>query len=220
MAQSSAPIVGVNLSDQDWRDLFGQEAGVVADYDGTSYALVVSTDSDTINVGSPTQPSLARVGGFTHVIPDGQPEPVTIPAADTTARTDIIALRYDPTFTGAPGPVRLVVITGTSSGIPVYDDAPPGLEDLPLWAITRQPGQSLAQATKKQLFTRLAVALDLPDGASLPLSSPLGTVVRQGTTMYRRVLGSGGVAAWVQDMYVQATAPTGAPEGAVWFQVS
>jgi hypothetical protein len=172
------------------------------------------------DVGSDTQRSVAHVANFKHTIPEGEPEPITIPVAVGTTRTDIIALRYDPTFTGDPGPVRLVVITGTSAGLPVYDDEPPGIEDLPLWAITREPGQALSMAVKQQLYTRLAPTLDLPPSANLPLSSPLGTVARQGSTTYRRVLGASLVPAWIQDQYVQATAPSSAPEGAIWFQVS
>lgn len=219
MPQYSVPLVGENLSDQDWRDLGLGEAGVVADYDGSAYELT-TVEPDIINVGSDTQRSVAHVGNFAHVIPMGEIEPVTVPAAVSAARTDIIALRYDPTFTGDPGPVRLVVITGTTAGLPTYDDESPGLEDLPLWAITREVGQSLAAAVKRRLYTRLAPSLDLPDGANLPLSSPLGTVARQGATTYRRVIGSSQVPAWVQDQYVQSAAPASAPDGSIWFQVT
>lgn len=218
MAQSSAPIVGVNLSDADWRDLGLGEAGVVGDFDGSAYALSMPTDSNVVRVGSSTQRSLAHVANFKHTIPDNDPEPVTVPVAVGSARTDIIALRYDPTFTGSPGPVRLVVISGTSSGLPSYDDSAPGTEDLPLWAITRQPDQSLAQATRRQLFSRLAPSLDLPVGAILPASSPLGTVLRQGSVIYQRSLDASKVPVWVQSQYVQPTEPTNAPDGALWFQ--
>lgn len=218
MAQSSAPLVGANLSDLDWRDSFGEEAGVLSDLDGTSYALSMPTDSNVARVGSETQRSVARVAGFVHRIPPKDPEPVTIPVAVGGARTDIIVLRYDPTFTGAPGPVRLALIAGTSAGLPVYDDAPPGIEDLPLWAVTRQPDQSLAQAARRQLFTRLAPNLTVPVGSPLPISSPLGTVAQQGPTTFRRVLDSSRVPVWVQTQFVQASEPANAPDGALWFQ--
>ncbi|TYP82079.1 hypothetical protein [Blastococcus xanthinilyticus] len=198
MPQSSAPLVGVNLSDLDWRDSFGDEAGVLRDLDGTAYRVTLPTDSDVLRVGSTTQRSIARVAGFVHRIPAGETEPLTIPVASGTARTDIIALRYDPEFKGEPGPVRLARIAGTATGLPNYDDAAPGVEDLPLWAITRQPGQSLSQAMLRRLFPRLAPGLELPEGAPLPISSPLGTVLQQGAVTYRRQLDSSGVPTWAR----------------------
>lgn len=202
MAQSSGPIsqgttAERQFTDAMWRDLFGDEPGVVGDYDGTAYAVSLPTGSDDVAVGSASQASLARVAGFSHRISAGSTEPVTIPAASGAARTDIIALRYDPTFTGAPGPVRLTRIAGTSSNLPTYDASPPGVEDLPLWGITRQPGQALSQATVVRLFPRLAPALDLPAGAPLPTSSPLGATVRQGAAQYRRQLDTSSNPVWV-----------------------
>lgn len=196
MPQSSAPLVDFNLSDADWRDAFGDEAGVLGDLNGSAYKLSLPTDSDVVLVGSTNQRSIARVAGFVHRIPAGETEPVIIPAASGTAHTDIIALRYDPEFRGQPGPVRLVRVAGTSAGLPVYDDSAPGIEDLPLWAITRQPGQALSQATVRQLFPRLTPTLDVPVGAPLPTSSPLSTIARQGSAEFIRTLGGGGVPVW------------------------
>lgn len=196
MAQSSWPLVGENFSDLDWRDSFGAEAGVTGDLDGSSYKVTLAPDSDVAQIGSATQKSTAQVAGFGHRIPAGQPENITVPAATGSARTDIIALRYDPAFTGTPGPVRLALVTGTSTGLPVYDDAPPGIEDLPLYSVTRQPGQALSQATVRQLFPRIGLPLVVPVGAPLPLSSPLGTRVRQGTTEFMREQDGSGVPVW------------------------
>lgn len=197
MPQSSAPIVGVNLSDLDWRDSFGDEAGVLGDLDGTAYKVTLPTNSDVVAVGSPSQRSVARVAGFVHRIPAGETESITIPAATGSARTDIIALRYDPAFTGAPGPVRLVRIAGTSAGLPAYDAAPPGVEDLPLWSITRQPGQALSQATLVRMYPRLAPVLDVPTFSPLPTSSPIATLLRRGDEQFVRTLDSNGVPVWV-----------------------
>lgn len=202
MAQSSGPIAqGTDaerqFTDVLWRDLFGDEGGVVGDRDGSAYKVTLAPDSDVAQIGSTTQDSVARLAGFAHRIAAGQPEPITIPAASGVARTDVIALRYDPANTGAPGPVRLTRVAGTTSAVPFYDDAPPGIEYLPLWAVTRTPGQALSQATVRQLFTRMAPTLTLPAGATLPPNSPLGTRLRVGTTEYIRQLGGGNVAAWV-----------------------
>lgn len=219
MGQSSAPIVDVNLSDADWRDLGLGRSGVVSDYDGSAYALTLPTDSDVLKVGSTTQRSVAHVANFVHRIPVNETVELTIPAASGSPRTDLIALRYDPTYTGAPGPVRLVRITGATGTVPGADDVPPGVEELALWAITRAPGQSLAAATKRQLFPRLAPALDLPPGGDLP-SAPLGTVAWSASVIYRRVLDANQVPAWVPDKYIQASAPSSAADGAIWFQAS
>lgn len=202
MVQSSGPIAQGTASERQftdvlWRDLFGDEAGVVGDLDGTSYALALPSSSDIVSVGSASQVSTAKVAGFVHRIPAASPEDIFIPPASGSARTDIIALRYDPGFTGLPGPVRLTRIAGTTSALPAYDAAPPGVEDLPLWGVTRQPSQTLSQATVTRLFPRLAPSLHLPAGAPLPLSSPLGTEVRLGTATYRRVMGTSGSPTWV-----------------------
>lgn len=217
MPQSAAPIVGVNLSDQDWRDLFGDEPGIIGDLDGTAYKLTTSPDTDVVQVGSTTQRSMARVAGFVHRIPAGETEPLTIPAAVGSARTDVIALRYDPSYSGAPGPVRLVVISGSASGPPTLDQSAPGIEEMPLWAVTRAVGQSLASATFRQLFSRYAPVLDMPVEADLPTSAPLGTIVTKGSVTYRRGL-SGTTPTWLQFQFIQSTAPATAPDGSVWFQ--
>jgi hypothetical protein len=171
--------------------MFGDEPGVMGDMDGTAYALNLSGGADVVNVGSSTQASLARVAGFAHRIPQSTPEPITIPAASGSARTDIICLRYDPAFTGLPGPVRLTRIAGSSISVPAYDSSPPGVEDLPLFSITRQPGQGLNLATVARMFPRIAPTLELSVGATLPTSAPLGTTVTQGSTIYRREMVSG-----------------------------
>lgn len=204
MAQSSGPIsqgttAERQFSDALWRDIFGDESGVIGDMNGTAYALVLPSGSDVAQVGSGNQLSTARVAGFGHRIPAGAPESITIPVATGAARTDIISLRYDPASTGAPGPVRLFRIAGTTSALPVYDDAPPGTEDLPLWAVTRSPGQNLSQATVTRLFPRLVPTLELNPGSPLPINSPLGTVLRQGSSRYRRQLDVSNVPAWTAE---------------------
>jgi hypothetical protein len=202
VAQSSGPIgTGTTaerqFSDVLWRDLFGQEPGVLADMNGSSYALTLPGSGDVVSVGSTTQASLAMVAGFLHRIPQSSPDTITIPAASGSARTDIIALRYDPAYTGAPGPVRLFRIAGSGSSLPAYDSSPGGIEELPLWSITRSPGQALSLATVGRMYPRLAPTLDLPAGAPLPTNSPLGTRVYQGTSSWRRALDGTNNPVWI-----------------------
>jgi hypothetical protein len=203
VAQTSGPIsqgttAERQFSDVLWRDLFGQEPGVLSDLDGTSYALTRPGTGDVVSVGSSTQNSLAVVAGFVHKIAQGSTEPITIPAASGSSRTDIIALRYDPAYTGALGPVRLYRIAGSGTSLPAYDAIPGGIEELPLWSITRAPGQTLAQATVQRMFPRLAPHIDLPAGAALPTNSPLGTRVFQGATAgWRRALDNTNTPVWI-----------------------
>lgn len=196
MAESSGPIsqgttAERQFTDVQWRDRFGDEPGVLSDMDGSAYAVSLVGGGDVVNIGSSTQASLATVAGFVHRISQSSPTPITIPVASGSVRTDIIALRYDPAFTGAPGPVRLTRIVGSSASVPAYDSSPPGVEDLPLWSITRQPGQALNLATVQRMFPRIAPALGLATTSTLPTSAPLDTLVTQGQTIYRRELVSG-----------------------------
>lgn len=209
MAQSSGPIsqgtdAERQFSDVVWRDLFGDEPGVYGDTNGTAYNLTLPTGSNTATVGSTSLVSTARVSGFAHRIPQSQPEPIDIPDAVSVARTDIIGLRYDPTYTGAPGPVRLVRIAGTSSAIPAYNDDTTGIEDLPLWAVTRAPGQSLSQATKVKMAPRIGPSMLLETAAALPTNSPLGSRLRRGTAEYIRQLDGSNNAVWTQTNTVAA----------------
>ena len=204
MPQTSGPIsqgttAERQFSDVLWRDLFGDEPGIIGDYDGTAYSLTRPTTGDIVTVGSTTQQSTAIVAGFVHKIAAGSTETITIPAASGSARTDIISARYDPSYTGSPGPVRLFRIAGSGASIPTYDASPPGVEDLPLWAITRSPGQNLSQATLVKMAPRIAPHLEVASGVALPTSSPLGTTLRQGTTNYHRTLSTGGVAVWTAE---------------------
>jgi hypothetical protein len=226
VAQSSGPIAtGTTaerqFSDVLWRDLFGQEPGVLADMNGSSYALTLPGSGDIVSVGSTTQASLAQVAGFLHRIPQSSPDTITIPAASGSARTDIIALRYDPSYTGAPGPVRLYRIAGSGSSIPAYDSSPGGIEELPLWSITRSPGQALSLATTQRMYPRIAPALDLPTGAPLPTNSPLGTTVRQGSAFYRRALDNTNNPVWVSTVADEKHgAATVSPNGTGYFTVT
>lgn len=203
MAESSGPISQGTTAERQftdvlWRDRFGDKAGVLADYDGTSYALSLPGSGDVVSVGSTTQASIATVAGFVHRISQSATQTVTIPTASGSTRTDIIALRYDPAYTGLPGPVRLVRIAGSSSAVPAYDSSPPGSEELPLFSITRAVGQALNLATVTRMFPRISPSLELVAGSTLPLTAPLGTVLRQGTLTYRRQLNPT-TPAWVLD---------------------
>lgn len=175
MAQSSGPLTNQPFTDQQWRSAIGAEPGITGDVNGSAYSITLANNSDVASVGSTSQESHAIVGGFPHVVPPGQPEGVTIPAPTSADRTDLIVLRYDPTWGAVePGPVRLFRIAGTEgAGLPTYDASPPGVEDLPLWAVTRTVGPALSQATVVDLRTWTGPNLLVRE--VLPTSAPLGT---------------------------------------------
>src|SRR5690606_30951085 len=178
--------------------------GIVGDADGSAYNLTLGAGTDDAQLGSTTQDSVAVVGGFMHRIPAGQTQAVTIPPSTTAVgRTDIIAVRLDSgTYTSAPGPCRLVRIAGVegSSARPSMDEAPPGVEDFPLWAVTRKgngtTAEGLNQAAKVDLRRRQGPNLLVPAGEPLPPNVPLSTRAARGNEVWRRVLNSSGTAEW------------------------
>jgi hypothetical protein len=209
MAQTSGPLTNQPFTDEQWRDALGDEPGIHGDVDGTSYSLTLANNSDVASVGSLTQDSRAVVAGFPHKIAAGQAqrEGVTIPAPTSTSRTDLIVLRYDPAW-GAqePGPVRLHRIAGSEGGgQPTYDAAPPGVEDFPLWAVTRTfsggQAQALSQAQVRDLRVRVGPNLYPRTLADVSSSVPLGSrafphdVPRQ----YTRVVDAQGNPSWRVD---------------------
>lgn len=211
MPEVSGPRVTGTLAERQfddliWRDLFGTESGVINDMDGSAYKVTLPSSGNVVTFGSTSQASLSVVGGFRHRISAGDTQTVTLPAMGGAARTDIVVARLDlATFTGAPGPVRLTPITGTSTSIPMVDDSAPGVEDLPLWAFTRQPGQTAAQAVVTRLFTRLSRVRGVAPGAPLPLTASLDSVAIRDGVEYRRVLGSASVPEWKE---ITTVAPT------------
>lgn len=185
MAQTSGPLTNQTFTDAQWRAIVGAEPGITGDLNGSSYAITLATNSDVASIGSTSQDSNAAVGGFGHTIPTNQSEGVTIPAATSAARTDLVVLRYDPTWGAvAPGPVRLFRVAGTEgAGVPAWDSTPPGVEDLPLWEVTRQPNQALSQATTqdRRTWTGPNLFVSQSDTKYLPVTPPLGTRVQLGS---------------------------------------
>jgi hypothetical protein len=204
MGQTSGPITGENFTDQTWRDMFGAEPAIVGDVNGTAYRLTLPTSTNDVQLGSPSQDSLAVDGGKVHKIPAGETASLTIPTSSNASvgRTDLIVLRFDPALSGdSPlGPVRLYRIAGTegSATQPNYDGGPPGVEDLPLYAITRKSGQALNQAAVKDLRVRTGPNLLYQAGVTFAAATPLGTRATRDGVVWRRDL-DGGSPAWVRE---------------------
>lgn len=200
MTQLSGPVGKRPFTTTEWRYVVGNEPGIKEDVNGTSYGLVFSTNSDEAFVGSANQDSVCVVGGGMHVIPAGQQHGVVIPQPQNADRTDLIVVRYDPQWAVGPddpdllaawvGPCRLHRIPGTEgSGAPPYDAAPPGVEDFPLWEVTRSPSDALSQADRMDRRVRTGPNLYAKSLAHIGNDVPLGTRAHlDDGTEYVRVL--------------------------------
>ena len=177
MSQSSAPANGVNFPDSVWRALFTRLGDGILD-DKTNltlgYALTKPAGSgNDVQLGTGT----ASVAGFYHGC--AGPEPLTIPAVTSgAARTDVITIRYDPTFTSGVFPCRLYRVAGTpgASAAPAISQDKAGAWDLPLYNITRSAGQALSAATsfdRRQWVGGAAVAVNADVGHGGVPTAPL-----------------------------------------------
>lgn len=204
MPQTSGPFADEPFTDEQWRFLVGDEAGIVGDVDGTGFRLTLSSSSNEFLLGSDTAPSLANVAGRLHKIGQGNTERYVgiIPDAVGGPQVHIIASRHDPAWSlrsaGADGPVRTVVISGTAGGgSPSFDGGYPGVEDLPHWKITRQPGKALTDPTTvvEDLRTWRSHTIHVRTRDQLPLDVPIGTVAftRAGETFIRQRTAQGSV---------------------------
>lgn len=187
--QEAGPLVGQNFTDAVWRAIFGGEPGIVGDTDGSAYGLTLPPASDSVEVGSASIESRSTVGGFGHAIPAGTTQSLEIPPSSNApiGRTDLIVVRLAPdTYTTAPGPVRLARIGGTEGSVtrPSYDGGPPGVEDMPLYAITRKQGQALTEATVVDLRVRTGPHLYIAPNALMPTNAPLGSTATRGSLDY------------------------------------
>lgn len=108
MAQTSYPFDGQSTTESQYSKLFRQlqDTGVAASASTTD--LKATGDSSGMNVK--VQPGFAIVRG--HAYQSTAVEPVTIAAADSLARTDIVVLRLDPTANS----IVLAVLKGTAGG--------------------------------------------------------------------------------------------------------
>lgn len=207
--QVSGPLVGQNFTDEMWRAIFGGEAGIVGNTDGTAYSINLPPSGNDVELGSATIDSCSVVGGFGHVVPAGTVQSVTIPESsnDTEGRTDLIVARLDSSaYNVPPGPVRLGRVPGVEGSlvIPAVDGGPPGIEELPLFAIRRIAGQPLASSTITDLRTSVGPNLYLTDNAPLPANAPLGTRARKTGDVFARVM-VGGVPTWVNEYSTPVT---------------
>lgn len=178
MAQSSAPADNVPFQSSAWRDLFaGLGDGILdARSDATrGYPITLPASGNEAQIGTGT----SRVAGFLHSCVG--PEPLTVAAASGQSRTDTIVVRYDPAFSTDPRPCRLVVVPGTpGAGAPTLDTAPPGVQDMPLYNVTRAPGQTLQQATVTDRRKYAAAGSSIAPDIGVGNVTPAGGILKPG----------------------------------------
>lgn len=201
--QQAGPLVGQNFTDATWRAILGGEPAIVGDTNGSAYGITLPPASDSVELGSASIQSTAVVGGFAHIIPAGTTQSLEIPGSSNAGagRTDLIVVRYDAaTYTTPPGPVRLYRVPGTegSATRPTFDDGPPGVEDLPLYAITRKLGEALTQASVVDLRVRTGPHLLVEPGLTPFPSLPLGSTATRDGIDWSRELDANGSPAWVE----------------------
>lgn len=206
--QLSGPLTDQNFTDDQWQAIFGSNAGVIGDTDGTAYNITLPPATDTVEIGSATIDSRSVVGGYEHLIPAGTTQSLSIPASTnpTIGRTDLIVARFNAaTFTTAPGPVRLVRIAGTegSAALPSHDTTLPSPVDLVLYAITRKQGQGLNQAIVVDRRPRAGWNYLIPPGGSLPQTAPLGATATRDGIRYRRDF-DGTTVDWILESYTRS----------------
>lgn len=215
----AGPLFGVFFTDDQWTAIFGSNAGVLGDTDGTAYDITLPPSGDDIQIGSATIDSFAVVGGRGHSIPAGTPHSVTVPASTnpTIGRTDLIVARLNlATFTTDPGPVRLIRIPGTegSATPPSHNTTLPSPVDLVLFQITRIQGDPLADAIVVDRRPRSAWNYLVPAGAPLPQTAPLGATATRDGIRYRRDF-DGATVDWIQETWptvvLEGTDATQAP---------
>ena len=192
------------FTDQQWRYLMGAEAGVVGDVDGSAFAYSTPAGGNELVLGSPTQPSVAVVGGFGLLIPAGESAAIEVPPeTNAGGRTDIVSVRFNPAAT-LTAPCELYRTAGTvgSPSRPSVDEGPPGLEHLALYAVTRKgngtSAQGIDQAAVVPLFHRIGPNILVPNGREMPENVPLGSRARRDGVEWIRDMVSG-TPAWVKE---------------------
>jgi hypothetical protein len=203
--ETAGPLFNEIFTDDQWTAIFGSNAGIIGDTDGTAYNLTKPPSGNDVEIGSSTIDSFAVVGGRGHGIPAGAPHSLTIPESTnpTVGRTDLIVARMNlATFTTDPGPVRLVRIPGTegSAAPPSHNTTLPSPVDLVLYQITRVQGDPIADAVVVDRRPRTAWNYLIPAGVSLPQTAPLGATATRDGIRWRRDL-DGASVDWVQETW-------------------
>ena len=149
MAITSYPFDGQTVTEAQFSYLFRElSSGVAASSDSTAFRVSASGTGMTVTV----QPGFALLRG--HAVQSTAVETVTIPTADTAARTDAVVLRLDP----AANTISLAVLKGTpGSASPALTQTDTGIYEIRLAWVTVPGGATVITAsnvTEARQFTR------------------------------------------------------------------
>lgn len=169
MAESSFPVLGQPLTDQQWGQVtLGFGSGVLGATSG-NYALVGvnnATNTAQLSSGGAGSMSQAIVSGYYHRIDSNHS--ISLPAISSGTRTYYIGLTYDPLrHAELGGPVSITVTTSKPSGS--------GKVYLPLYEVPRVPNELLTDAIAKARVRRVLISPtlsvasieELPDPATM-----------------------------------------------------
>lgn len=162
MAETSFPLTGADLKDDQWAQAVGASGSGVLDDWGNPYALTINTN-DTITL-RPSTSGAARavVNGFGHRM--DSTKSLSLPAVSSKTQYNV-GLLYDPK--NAALPVSAVVLKGAT--VPLSD----GQVFCPLYTFIRSAGQTLAAATLLTVKPRIQPQLLMASSEALLATSPL-----------------------------------------------
>jgi len=199
--QMSGPIIDLDYTDEQFQAGHADDAGIVNDYDGSAFRLVLPNSGNEALIGSTTQDSVAMVGGYPIFIAEDTQQSVDIPTSSNSAvgRTDLIVCRYSSAWLASePGPVRIHRIAGVegSGNAPsLTNNAYGGTKDMVLFEVNRKQGGQPTLVRDRRV--RVGRNLYLRPGAPLP-NAPLGyTATREGI-VWSREIGTDASPTWVE----------------------
>lgn len=199
----SGPVVDQDFDSDTWQAALADESGIVNDWDGSAFRLTRPGSGTVAEIGSTTLASAAKVGGYGIRIPEGTTQSIDIPVSTNAAvgRWDLIVARYSSSWLSSMprGPVRIHRIAGVegSGELPSWDNRPyDGVEDVPLHAIRRVQGVSLAASEWRDLRVRIGPNILVPSTGLLPTAA-LGSRATRDDVDWVRDLVSG-TPTWVE----------------------
>ncbi|MDR7385202.1 hypothetical protein [Promicromonospora iranensis] len=199
--QVSGPKIDLDYTSDEFQIGHADDAGIVNDYDGSAFRLVLPSSGTEALIGSTTQDSVAMVGGYPIFIGEDTFQSVDIPVSSNSAvgRTDLIVCRYSAAWlVGEPGPVRIHRIggvEGSGKAPSLVNDAYGGTKDLVLFEINRKQGQQPTLVADRRI--RVGRHLYVRAAGTLP-NAPLGYTATKDGVEWSREIGSDSSPTWVE----------------------
>lgn len=187
--------------DRQVRAMFAARDGIAEDYDGQAFKGVLSGSQPTVTITSAGRYHLVD-GQLVAFATDAVLNASEVGGAGTAgqSRNDLVVVRYDTNVATIANRGLLAIKPGTWSTSPPAAPAPTrtvgGVWEVPIGTYRYTSGGLLSQWVSTRRWAGNFVAFD--DATDVDGSYPVGTWGYKGTTLYRRVLGGGGVPVWRQ----------------------